>query len=74
MDDLISRKEAIEAIKRAIWDKYAAKDAIDVVCNVPSAQPISEIDLIELRDRYGDEVRFVVEDMLSGEGKRWTTS
>ena len=37
------------------------------------AQPISENDLIELQDRYGDEVRFVVEDMLSGEGKRWTT-
>lgn len=39
MDDLISRQAAIEAIKRAIWDKYTAKDAIDAVCNVPSAQP-----------------------------------
>lgn len=38
MDDLISRQAAIEAIKRAIWDKYTAKDAIDAVCNVPSAQ------------------------------------
>lgn len=38
MMDLISREEAIEAIKRAIWDKYTAKDAIDAVCNVPSAQ------------------------------------
>lgn len=38
MTDLISREEAIEAIKRAIWDKYTAKDAIDAVCNVPSAQ------------------------------------
>ena len=28
------------------------------------AQPVSERDLIELQDRY--------EDMLSGEGKRWT--
>ena len=39
MSDLISRQAAIEAIKRAIWDKYTAKDAIDAVCNVPSAQP-----------------------------------
>lgn len=37
-NDLISRQAAIEAIKRAIWDKYTAKDAIDAVCNVPSAQ------------------------------------
>lgn len=41
--------------------------------DLPSTQPISENDLIELQDRYGDEVRFVVEDMLSGEEKRWTT-
>lgn len=72
-NDTISRQLAIEAIKRAIWDKQTAKDAIDAVCNIPSAQPINKSDLIELRDRYGDEVRFVVEDMLSGEEKRWTT-
>lgn len=44
-DDTISREAAIEAIKRAIWDKYTAKDAIDAVCNIPSAQrwiPVSE--------------------------------
>lgn len=39
MSDYISRQAAIDAIKRAIWDKYTAKDAIDAVCNVPSAQP-----------------------------------
>ena len=26
-------------IKRAIWDKQTAKDGIDAVCNIPSAQP-----------------------------------
>ena len=36
---VIYRKAAIDAIKRAIWDKYTAKDAIDAVCNIPSAQP-----------------------------------
>ena len=44
MDDLISRQAAIEAIKRAIWDKYTAKDAIDAVCNVPSAEPEYRLD------------------------------
>ena len=39
MSDLISRQEVIDAIKRAIWDKHTAKDAIDTVCNIPSAQP-----------------------------------
>lgn len=37
-DDLISRQSAIDAIKRAIWDKQTAKDAIDAVCNIPSEQ------------------------------------
>ena len=35
-DNLISRQDAINAIKRAIWDKHTAKDAIDALCNVPS--------------------------------------
>lgn len=32
---------------------------------------LSEEDLQELEDRYGKDVRFVVEDMISGKGKRW---
>lgn len=32
---------------------------------------LSEEDLIELEDRFGANVRSVVEDMMSGEGKRW---
>lgn len=36
--DIIYKREAIEAIKRAIWDKQTVKDAIDAVCNIPSAQ------------------------------------
>ena len=35
------------------------------------AQPTDGIDLQELEDRFGKYVRFVVEDMMSGEGKRW---
>ena len=39
MNDLISRQAAIDAIKREIWDKHRAKDIIDTICNIPSAQP-----------------------------------
>ena len=42
MNDTISKQAAIDAIKRAIWDKHTAKDAIDAVCNVPSAQPVDK--------------------------------
>ena len=86
MSDLISRKEAIDSIEshlRVVDElypltrtdeilNYAFEVAASCVYNLPSAEPISKSDLIELQDRYGDEVRFVVEDMLSGEGKRWT--
>ncbi len=39
MAEYIEKQAAIKAIKRAILDKYIAKDAIDAVCNIPSAQP-----------------------------------
>ena len=32
---------------------------------------LSEEDLIELRDRFGEEVAFVVKDMVKGNGNRW---
>lgn len=32
---------------------------------------LNEIDLCELEYRYGKQVRFVVEDMMSGKGERW---
>ena len=34
--------------------------------------PEQQIDLQEIEDRFGEYVRFVVNDMLTGEGKRWT--
>ena len=39
----------------------------------PSTQPISETDLIELEDRFGGYVRFIVEDMINGKEERWTS-
>lgn len=32
---------------------------------------ITEEDIIELGDRFGDFVEFVVRDMVSGKGERW---
>lgn len=32
---------------------------------------ITDVDLLELRDRFGKEVADVVADMISGEEKRW---
>ncbi len=79
MSDLISRQAAIEVLAE-MQGRCTTKEALiqnskiwQQIKDLPAAQPIDESDLIELRDRYGDEVRFVVEDMLSGEGKRWTT-
>lgn len=39
-------------------------------CPLEEAEPTDRIDLQELEDRFGKYVRFVVEDMISGEGKR----
>lgn len=40
-------------------------------CGVIFDAPTIEIDLQEIEDRFGKYVRFVVEDMISGENKRW---
>lgn len=34
-------------------------------------ETLTEEDVLELKHRYGDEVEYVVRDMLSGENKRW---
>ena len=67
MSDLINRQEAIDDLRRRdpsqIWDTAD----IEVWINeLPSAEPetLSETDLIELRDRFGNYVEFVVRDMM----------
>lgn len=42
---------------------------IEVTCCI---EPLSEEDYIELRHRFGSYVEFVVRDMISGEGERWS--
>lgn len=57
------------------WDFYDENgnknDACIAVENAPTV--FSEVDLIELEDRFGYFVRAVVEDMISGENNRWST-
>ena len=40
---------------------------------VDEVQKIKKVDLIEIEDRFGAYVRFVVEDMINGKGERWKT-
>ena len=58
-------KNGQEDIEKATWymDKYR---------ELMNSEPTQPIDLQELEDRFGEYVRFVVNDMLTGEGKRWT--
>lgn len=74
MTDLISRQDAIDALGKAHFQNYGY--AILVIYDVPSALKTAEWEenLQELEDRFGAFVRFIVEDMLSGEGKRWKTN
>ena len=50
---------------------FKSDDVYKALEQIPSAQPLTETDLLELEHRFGEFVRFVVEDMLSGEEKRW---
>ncbi len=47
-------------------------EMLSIVSKIPSAEPLTEEDYIELRDRFGEYVEFVVRDMISGKGERWT--
>lgn len=83
---IIYAEDAIDAFESADIERkgFALNDyefgynsglsrAVDIIEDLPSAQPLTEEDYIELRDRFGDEVEAVVRDMVSGEGKRWMT-
>lgn len=79
--DVIYRQQAIDAVCDEIENDYTdlyhdgycdgVYDSVDVLKALPSAHPLTETDLLELEHRFGEFVRFVVEDMLSGEEKRW---
>ncbi len=75
MSDLIDKKEALKALReiyiRGNGLRPATVDMINAVKFLPSAEVLTEEDYIELRDRFGEYVEFVVRDMISGKGERW---
>lgn len=52
-------------------DTYDKAMIVDMVDEQPTIKPLTEIDYIELADRYGGEVAFVVKDMIEQTGRRW---
>ncbi len=81
MDDLISRQAAIAtAISGRVRTLPTTEDGEnwirvnevrDSLLILPSAEPLTEEDYNELRDRFGEYVEFVVRDMISRKGDRW---
>lgn len=81
--DADSVKRGIEELKQSPWyneknlDHFPIrKEAVEVVEHLcidkePTIEPLTEIDYIELADRYGGEVAFVVKDMIEQTGRRW---
>ena len=73
----MTREEAILKINKLRYeynDRYidycGVNEAVNIAIGALQAEP-RNIDLQELEDRFGKYVRFVVEDMMSGEGRRW---
>ena len=73
MKDSIYRQAAIDDIKAVYeWHDTVTEDRIlDHLHRLPSAEPLTEEDYTELRDRFGEYVEFVVRDMITGKGERW---
>lgn len=72
-DDSISRQEVLRAIITAeeVEPDLGYTHLHKVIENLPSAEPLTEEDYIELRDRFGEFVEYVVRDMITGKGERW---
>lgn len=82
MNDLISRQAASDVIEKIfpadpMHNEYTqgvtcgAALAMEFIKQLPSAEPLTEEDYTELRDRFGEYVEFVVRDMITGKGERW---
>ncbi len=55
-----------------LW--YAIKNIMEDIVKIKENKiaPLTEEDYLELHDRFGEYVEFVVRDMISGKGERWT--
>jgi hypothetical protein len=73
VSDLIYRQSAINAIENTDCELLAEEwdELTNAIKQVPSTEPLTEVDYIELRDRFGEYVEFVVRDMITGKGERW---
>lgn len=82
MSDLISRQDVIEKIEERARETFslapgyehylsALHDVAEDLEQIPTIKPLTEIDYIELADRYGGEVAFVVKDMIEKTNQRW---
>lgn len=76
--DLIDRAEALKILRGILVDGGKSRglrpmpiEMIFSIKGMPSAGLLSEEDFLELRDRFGEYVEFVVRDMISGKGERW---
>lgn len=55
-----------------LW--YAIKNVMEEIVKIKENKiaPLTEEDYLELHDRFGEDVEFVVRDMIDGKGERWT--
>lgn len=79
-DRAVSLNAVIDTIRNLpLYDKTTLDEAdkihnaiLTIIDGIKQLPPVlSETDLIELGDRFGDGVEYVVRDMLSGKGERW---
>ncbi len=61
----------IEVDKDSAAIRTAVNEMLDKLKLNVKLRTLTDIDLQEIQDRFGDYVRFVVEDMLDGEDKRF---
>lgn len=61
----------IPQVTAMLW--YAIKNIMEEIVKIKENKisPLTEEDYIELRDRFGEDVKFVVRDMIEGKGERW---
>lgn len=70
---MIYLDDAIDAVAEGLKRTFVeSRDVAEkMLNNVPSVQPLTEEDYMELRHRFGTQVESVVRDMVSGRENRW---
>ena len=71
IEELLKDKYKLRIPPTVYYDLLADVREVEEEQEPTTKNYLSEEDILELKHRYGDEVEFVVRDMISGEGKRW---